>query len=138
MTFSLAAWPIILNQYQKDAKDWQRNVEEGKLIGSFYQGGVVLVPADRPDFVYALVKYGGIEGKDIRGDMYDPIYYFEGDPWENWPEAREGLFDWFRQEEIKLVLTYTKGKYWEVVNREEGHFQLLDKGRLTWIYKVKL
>ena len=136
--FSLAVWPVILNQYQKHGQDWQRDVEEAKLIGSFYQEGSILVPADRPDFVYALVKYGGIKGRDIRGDMFDPIYYFEKDPWENWSEVREEVFDWFRQEEIKMAVTYNKGKYWEVITREEEHFQFLGKGSLIQIYKVKL
>lgn len=135
--FSLTAWPVILNQYQKHEQDWPRDVEEAKLIGSLYQEGSILVPVDRPDLVYALVKYGGIKGKDIRGDMFDPIYYSK-DPWENWPQVREEVFAWLKQEEIKLIVTYLEGKYKEVISREEESFQLLSVGKFTLIYEVKL
>jgi hypothetical protein len=56
-------------------------VATGRYIASIfgqpgYRGGALnLPPPDHPEVTYALVHYGGLEGRHFVSQLYDPFYY---------------------------------------------------------------
>jgi len=79
--------------------------EQGEYVGNVYEGGTVLIPESVPQFTYAVGRYSGIPGKNILGQMYGPIYYYEGgDPYEDWEIVGPQMWDWFKRENVTLLV----------------------------------
>ena len=78
--------------------------EHGMTIAGAYRGGVVLIPEDNPQLTYAVVRYGGIEADELQGQMYTPMYYFDGDPLQNWDVIGPEMWEWLEKEEISLLV----------------------------------
>jgi hypothetical protein len=43
-----------------------------------YDGHSIAVPPDRPDVTYGLARFGGVDGKHLVSEMYDPFAYVPG------------------------------------------------------------
>jgi hypothetical protein len=59
---------------------WQQSLAESRQLGAWYnsapyQGHAMAVPPDRPDITYGLARFGGVEGKHLVSEMYDPFGY---------------------------------------------------------------
>jgi hypothetical protein len=74
-------WIPIETAYTITASMWNNDVATGRYIASIfsqpeYRGGVLnLPPPDHPAVTYALVHYGGLEGRHFISQLYDPFYY---------------------------------------------------------------
>ena len=74
-------WIPIEAAYTSTASAWNTDVATGRYIAGIfgqpdYRGGALnLPPPDHPAVTYALVHYGGIEGKHFISQLYDPFYY---------------------------------------------------------------
>ena len=74
-------WIPIQSAYTSTASAWNTDVATGRYIASIfarpdYRGGSLnLPPPEHPAVTYALVHYGGIDGRHFISQLYDPFYY---------------------------------------------------------------
>ena len=100
--------------------------EFAEKTADFYQGGTILIPEDRPPFVYYLVHDYGISGERLLGQMFDPFYYFEEDPFSDWSEYRLRIIDWLAKSDVRLIVVYTeRERYQNLIKKEPGIFSYL-------------
>lgn len=125
--------------YFKLAQDgWPTEVELARRVVKHYQGGKILIPENRAPFTYALVRLGGIKGENIVGEMFDPYYYMEPDPYQNWPKNREKVLSWLRSENIKLLAFYPgTEKYERLIKSEPQYFEFKTDTGILLVYQIK-
>jgi len=73
-------WPPILQRYDQTRPNWANAVAAGRDLGAIferpeYRGSRLNIPSGNPDVTYTLARYGGVQGRDIIGQLYDPFYY---------------------------------------------------------------
>ena len=73
-------WIPIAEVFGPTENEWQATLASSRQLGAWYnqppyQGHALAVPPDRPDVTYALARYGGVEGKHLVSEMYDPFFY---------------------------------------------------------------
>ena len=72
-----------------------------------------------PEITYALVRFHGVEGKNIVGEMFDPYFYMTDDPYNHWEDNRKSILRWLKQYNIKTIATYVQSeRYAKLANRE--------------------
>ena len=77
---SQLAWIPISDVFGPTEATWQATLAESRQLGGWYNqapysGHALAVPADRPDITYGLARFGGVEGKHLVSEMYDPFSY---------------------------------------------------------------
>jgi hypothetical protein len=77
---SQLAWIPIAQVFGPTEAEWHATLASSRQLGAWYnqpssQGHSLAVPPDRPDVTYALARFGGVEGKHLVSEMYDPFYY---------------------------------------------------------------
>lgn len=117
-----AVWPFI-NETRIQGKvrhEGERRFAE--LTAHEYSGGSILIPEDRPVYVYYLVQDHGVKGVNLIGQMFDPYYYMT-DPYDNWGENKDIVYDWIEESDIKLLVFYKgRDRYEELVARDPSKF----------------
>jgi len=138
LVISQYEWVPIWKYFSPSSGIWKSESKIAGLVAASYTGGSVLIPEDRPWLTYMLYK-DGIEGKKIRGQLYDPFYYMGKEPYLNWGEKRLKIFQWLRDEDIKLIVVYPhRERYTELFKREEKNFELTaSMPDSILIYRVK-
>jgi hypothetical protein len=129
-----------INSYRRTGDVFlMREDEKAAQIASFYKEGSILIPGNDPIITYQLYK-NGIQGSTIRGEMFDPYFYFtETDPYMNWGKHRKVVLKWFKDENIKLlVFTSDEERYVKLVKKESGVFTELSTVNSLNIYRVNL
>jgi hypothetical protein len=118
---------------------WEREIQLAENIKKNYREGTVVIPEDRPILTYLLVNKQGFTGKQLVSKMYDPFFYYEeGDPFDDWGDFREEIFDWLEKHNIKLIVVYySDDTYNEMFEREP---EVFNKVKEWWIniYSVEL
>lgn len=137
----LAGWLLILVAVLVSQFLWQpiwywRGITLGRFdrvrvmadaVASQYEEGKVLIFEDRPSLTYELVYTHGITGGNIIGQMFDPFFYIEAEPYDNWGENREIVLDWLKKENITLIATLgTRERYLKLVEKEAEYFEELE------------
>ena len=74
------SWGPIQAVYTSTTPTWATTVAVARQIGHDYrqpgvEGGALTLPADHPNLTYALARYGGVEGRHLISELYDPFYY---------------------------------------------------------------
>ena len=75
------SWIPIQTAYASTASAWNTDVATGRSIASIFSqpalrnGALSLPPPDHPAVTYALVRYGGLDGRHFISQLYDPFYY---------------------------------------------------------------
>jgi hypothetical protein len=74
------AWIPIAQVFGPTEANWHSTLAASRQLGSWYNqppfvGHQLAVPPDRPDVTYGLARFGGVEGKHLVSEMYDPFYY---------------------------------------------------------------
>ena len=115
----------------------------GEDVDMMVSENLKIVYEFRGPLVYMLLvnaqnKYADIKGENIRGDMFDPLYYMSENPWDDWPKHRQKVLDWFKNENIKMVITYPQDTYEELAKREKDHFEFLRSEIAIMMFKVSL
>lgn len=77
---SQLVWIPINEVFGPTEAAWHSTLAESRQLGAWYNqapysGHALAVPADRPDITYALARFGGVEGKHLVSEMYDPFAY---------------------------------------------------------------
>ena len=77
------AWIPIGQVFGPTEANWHATLAASRQLGSWYNqppyaGHAMAVPSDRPDVTYGLARFGGVEGKHLVSEMYDPFYYLPG------------------------------------------------------------
>jgi len=73
-------WLPIAEAFGPTEAPWQASMADSRQLGAWYNqppyaGHALAVPADRPDITYGLARFGGVEGKHLVSEMYDPFAY---------------------------------------------------------------
>ena len=104
----------------------------GEEFSQVYDGkGKVLIPATTGDLTYSLVKYGGLEGKNIVGQGYD-VFYYLGDRADE-----EQISDWFKKEKIAWLIP-GKDTYYRLIEERTDWFELISELNGYKLYRVDL
>ncbi|HEX3507507.1 MAG TPA: glycosyltransferase family 39 protein [Candidatus Dormibacteraeota bacterium] len=74
------AWLPIAAVFGPSETEWQAVKAESIQLGAWYNqqpysGHALAVPPERPDITYGLARFGGVEGKHLVSEMYDPFAY---------------------------------------------------------------
>jgi len=78
------AWLPIGEVFGPSESDWLAVKTESIQLGAWYNqppysGHALAVPPERPDITYGLARFGGVEGKHLVSEMYDPFAYLPSD-----------------------------------------------------------
>jgi Dolichyl-phosphate-mannose-protein mannosyltransferase len=73
-------WIPISDVFGPTEVAWHNVQQESIQLGAWYHqapyaGHAIAVPPDRPDISYGLARFGGVEGKHLVSEMYDPFAY---------------------------------------------------------------
>ncbi|KKQ95470.1 MAG: hypothetical protein A3C27_02500 [Candidatus Levybacteria bacterium RIFCSPHIGHO2_02_FULL_39_36] len=138
------SWLVIFSYFEPTKANWDKEVKLAKEIKQIYKGGTVLIHEGDPVMTYALIKYTGLKGKNIEGQMYDPFQYkpFTDRPelFSKWNKDRKLILNWLKKDNIKLLIFHSqRERYLELVKREPGIFKFVKDGEFGLkIYEVKL
>ena len=74
------AWVPIAQVFGPSEAEWLAVKAESIQLGAWYNqspyaGHGLAVPPERPDITYGLARFGGVEGKHLVSEMYDPFAY---------------------------------------------------------------
>jgi hypothetical protein len=74
------AWIPIAEIFGPTEATWHQVQAESIQLGAWYnqnpyRGHAMAVPPDRPEITYGLARFGGVEGKHLVSEMYDPFAY---------------------------------------------------------------
>lgn len=139
LVFSQLAWRPIWQYFGFTQKNWEGEKKLAKEIGQIYKGEGIALPPDRPPLTYALVRFESITGENIVGEMFDPFYYFEEDPFSNWSLFWPNFEDWLKKHNIRLLVFDSGNKnYQELVKRQSDDFAFIKKAGPLEIYEVLL
>lgn len=137
-------WLFIWRLYEPTTKYWDAEVALAKNIGSYYNGGTVLIHEGDPVLTYALIKETHLKASNIEGQMYDPFQYKPfnsyNDPFEHWDEDRGIILDWLKKDDIHLLVFIAgRTRYEELVKREPEIFKFIkDDSFGLKIYEVNI
>lgn len=126
LVYQIFFWEPILAQYDTTRQMWERTKKWAREATEVYNGGTMLIPEGNPSLTYALVYLHGIEGKDLLGQMFDPFFYLEDNPFENWEEKREIVLGWMKDENVRVILV-DKGteRYTKLFAKEQSYFEFV-------------
>ena len=102
------AWVPISEVFGPSELDWRQVKAESIQLGAWYnaqQGHAIAVPNDRPDITYALARFGGVEGKHLVSEMYDPFAYLpSGYRYEDHQSTVSTLVQcWLSERDVALI-----------------------------------
>ena len=85
------------------------------------------MPPGDPDVTYTLAHYGGVDGKYLVSELYDPFYYLPGYSYADHPETAGTLLRcWLTKTDVKLLVI------------DDGHhdYQLFVQDHPEWFQQV--
>jgi hypothetical protein len=104
------AWIPIANAFGPSEAEWRSVEAESVLLGGWYNtapyaGHSFAIPADRPEITYALVRFGGVEGKSLISEMYDPFAYVRpGYRYQDHQSTVNTLLQcWLRDTDVSMI-----------------------------------
>lgn len=144
LAVSQIGWQVIWYYYKPTQKYWEQEKKMAYEVKDLYKEGTILIHEGDPVMTYALVKYAGVNGKNIMGQMYDPFQYEPfnayADPFSNWKKDRKIIVNWLNRDNIKLLIFNNQRKrYLDLVEKEPKIFKFLKDGEFGLkIYEVSL
>jgi len=99
LALSQVLWQSIMPKFNQTAKTWQGIRRVGEKFSQVYdEKGKVLIPATTGDLTYSLVKYGGLEGKNIVGQEFD-VFHYLGEQ-----ASGDQVSEWLKKEKIAWLI----------------------------------
>jgi hypothetical protein len=123
-------WPAVLADLNEEYTSITSIVglqTQGEFIEEHYEGGTVLIPEGVPQFTYAVGRYTSIPATDILGQMYGPMYYYEGgNPLDDWETVGPQMWNWFRMENVRLLIMHSNDqRFMPMINESPESFEHL-------------
>src|SRR5207245_2506557 len=104
------AWVPIADAFGPTENPWRAAMADSRQLGAWYSeplyaGHALAVPNDRPDITYALARFGGVEGKHLVSEMYDPFAYLpSGYRYEDHQSTVSTLVQcWLSERDVALI-----------------------------------
>lgn len=121
-------WIPIMKKYNSTEPIWLHALELSEDMIKHYRGGKIVFFEANPELTYILVTRYGLEGKNIVSEMFDPYFYFEDDPYNDWGNKRSVVFEWLKKFEIETIFTYSNSLRYARLAEEEPEY--ISKGEL--------
>jgi len=134
-------WQPIWHWRAVTTGQWESKQALAESVARYYKGGKILWFENHPASTYWLVYKMGIDGTNLVGQMFDPYFYMESKPYLNWGENKKIVYDWLKDENIKLMAFLgDRERYHELVKRDPANFTkvLFDPRWNVYIYEVSL
>lgn len=123
LVISQSVWGLILSRYLPTQSTWDKTVVYADGIAQHYKGGSLLLFEGNPEITYALVRFNGVEGKNIVGEMFDPYFYLPQDPYKDWQKNRKIVLSWIKKYNVRTIATYVQyTRYKKLVDHEPQFF----------------
>ncbi len=126
---SQVIWKPINYYFDYAQKPWPTDLKIAQIVGQTWdRQGKILVPENMPSFIYALVRFEGIKGQQLTGQMFDVFNYLPEDPFSDWQNNWPKVKSWIDKEDITLIVTATnKMNYLEMFRRQPDDFLVVNK-----------
>lgn len=132
LALSQVLWQSIMPKFNQTLETWEGMKRVGEKFNQAYSGkGKVLIPATTGDLTYSLVKYGGLEGKNIVGQGFD-VFYYLGDE-----ASQEQVADWLKKEKIAWLIP-GRDTYHRLIEKEHDWFSFIADLNGYKLYRVHL
>ncbi len=103
-------WLPIAQVFGPTETEWHATLAASRQLGAWYnrppyQGHSIAVPPDRPDVTYGLARFGGVAGKHLVSEMYDPFAYLPaGYKYEEHQDTVNTLLEcWLAKTDTRLM-----------------------------------
>jgi hypothetical protein len=110
LLLSQLSWVPIAQVFGPTENEWQATLSASRQLGGWYnappyQGHALAVPSDRPDVTYGLARFGGVEGRHLVSEMYDPFAYLPaGYKYEEHQDTVNTLVEcWLAKTDTRLI-----------------------------------
>lgn len=132
LLISQVFWQSQLSKLNQTTKTWRHIKQVGEKFWRVYPGkGRVLIPATTGDLTYSLVKYGGLEGKNIVGQGFD-VFYYVGEE-----AGQDQISDWLKKEKIAWLIP-GKNEYRRLIEKKPTWFSFVGDLNGYQLYQVHL
>jgi hypothetical protein len=122
LIISQLVWIPIWQKYSSTTPTWAKAEYFAREIASHYHGGGLLLFDGNPEITYALVRNHNILGRNITGEMFDPYFYFNDDPYLQWKKNRKIVLKWIRDNNIRTIATYIQYDRYTKLTQNEPQF----------------
>jgi len=130
---SQLAWIPIAEVFGPSETEWRAVQAESIQLGAWYKqspyaGHSLAVPPERPDITYGLARFGGVDGKHLVSEMYDPFAYLpSGYRYEDHQSTVSTLLAcWLSDTDTKLI----------AIPRDDSNFALLQQLNPAWFIRL--
>lgn len=136
------AWIPIAQIFGPTETEWQSTLTASRQLGAWYnqppyQGHAMAVPPDRPDVTYGLARFGGVEGKHLVSEMYDPFFYLpSGYAYADHQAMVSTLVQcWFDQTDTRMIAMPSQNTNYELLRQYNGDWfvQLGTMSNTNWL-----
>jgi hypothetical protein len=126
-------WIPIAQVFGQSEGPWLVVKSESVQLGAWYNqppyaGHALAVPQYRPDITYGLARFGGVEGKHLVSEMYDPFsYLLPGYRFEDHQSTVTTLVEcWLSTSDIRLI----------ALPQNDANYALLRQLNPTWFVRL--
>ena len=133
LVVSQLGWIPIANAFGPTEAGWQRTLAESRNLAAWdsqapYQGHALAVPPDRPDITYGLARFGGVDGKHLVSEMYDPFAYLKsGYRYQDHQSTVTTLVQcWISSSDIRLI----------AITQNDANYALLQQLNPGWFVRL--
>jgi hypothetical protein len=127
------AWIPIAQVFGPSEGPWLVVKSESVQLGAWYNqapytGHALAVPQYRPDITYGLARFGGVEGKHLVSEMYDPFAYLKsGYRYEDHQPTVNTLVEcWLSATDIRLI----------AIPQNDPNYELLQQLNPGWFVRL--
>ena len=103
-------WIPISHAFAPTERAWNATAADATLLASWYEmqphrGHALAVPPDRPDMTYGLARLGGVDGKHLVSEIYDPFGYLPaGYTYQGHESAlNNALQCWLDKNDVRMI-----------------------------------
>jgi hypothetical protein len=107
---SQVSWLPIVQVFGPTEAEWHATLAASRQLAAWYntppyRGHSLAVPPDRPDVTYGLARFGGVEGRHLVSEMYDPFAYLPaGYRYEEHQDTVNTLIEcWLAKTDTRLI-----------------------------------
>ncbi len=126
-------WIPIAQVFGPSEGPWLVVKSESVQLGAWYNqtpyaGHALAVPQYRPDITYGLARFGGVEGKHLVSEMYDPFSYLpSGYRFEDHQSTVSTLVEcWLSAADIRMI----------AIPQNDPNYALLQQLNPTWFVRL--